>query len=93
MVAGLDLGGADRLVQRRVRQPFRNLTEAGQVLGAAVALGERDVGVKSAYFEIRGRLRLEQRVQEELTLVERQADLRVVAIGRQRLNGESPVTR
>ena len=93
VVAGLDLGGADRLVQRRARQPFRNLTEAGQVLGAAVPLGERDVGVKSAYFEIRGRLRLEQRVQEELTLVERQPDLRVVAIGRQRLNGLSPVTR
>ena len=91
VVAGLDLGGADRLVQSRTRQPFRNLGEAGQVLGAAVPLGERDVGVKSAYFEIRGRLRLEQRVQEVLTLVERQPDLRVVAIARQRLTGLSPV--
>lgn len=91
VVAGLDLGGADRLVQSRARQPFRNLTEAGQVLGAAVPLSERDVGVKSAYFEIRGRLRLEQRVQEELTLVERQPDLRVVTISRQRLAGLSPV--
>jgi len=61
------------------------------VLGAAVPLSERDVGVKSAYFEIRGRLRLEQRVQEELTLVERQPDLRVVTISRQRLAGLSPV--
>lgn len=91
VVAGLDLGGADRLVQRRTRQPFRNLTEAGQVLGPGVPLGEREVGVKSAYFEIRGRLRLEQRVQEELTLVERQSDLRVVTISRQRLTGLSPL--
>ena len=91
VVAGLDLGGADRLVQSRTRQPFRNLAEAGQALGAAVPLSERDVGVKSAYFEIRGRLRLEQRAQEELTLVERQPDLRVVAISRQRLTGLSPV--
>ena len=91
VVAGLDLGGADRLVQSRARQPFRNLGEASQVLGAAVPLGERDVGVKSAYFEIRGRLRLEQRVQDVMTLVERQPDLRVVAIARQRLTGLSPV--
>ena len=78
-------------MQRRTRQPFRNLTEAGQVLGPGVPLGEREVGVKSAYFEIRGRLRLEQRVQEELTLVERQPDLRVVTISRQRLTGLSPL--
>ena len=91
VVAGLDLGGADRLVQSRARQPFRNLGEASQVLGPAVPLNERDVGVKSAYFEIRGRLRLEQRVQDVMTLVERHPDLRVVAIARQRLTGLSPV--
>lgn len=90
VMAGLDLGGADRLVQSRSRQPFRTLAEAGQVLGAAVPLIERDVDVKSAYFEIRGRLRLDQRAQEVMTLVERQPDLRVVAIGRQRLIALSP---
>ena len=91
VVAGLDLGGADRLVQSRTRQPFRNLAEASQVLGPAVPLVERDVGVKSAFFEIRGRLRLDQRVQEELTLVERQTNLRVLTISRQRQFGLSPV--
>jgi general secretion pathway protein K len=90
VVAGLDLGGADRLVQSRSRQAFRSIAEASQVLGATVPLAERDVGVKSAYFEILGRLRLEQRVQEELTLVMRQPDMRVVAISRQRLTGLSP---
>ena len=87
VIAGLDLGGADRLVQQRARQPFRNLGEAGNVLGAAVPLVPRDVDVKSSFFEIRGRLRLEQRGQEELTLVERQPDLRIVAIDRQRIVG------
>lgn len=91
VVAGLDLGGADRLVQSRTRQPFRNLAEASQVLGPAVPLVERDVGVKSAFFEIHGRLRLDQRVQEELTLVERQTNLRVLTISRQRQFGLSPV--
>jgi general secretion pathway protein K len=85
VIDGLDLGGADRLVQARVRDPFRTLAEATKVLGPAVPLGERDVDVKSSYFEVRGRLRLDQRVLEEQTLVERQADRRVVAISRQRL--------
>jgi general secretion pathway protein K len=87
VIAGLDLGGADRLVQQRARQPLRNLGEAGNVLGAAVPLVPQDVDVKSSFFEIRGRLRLDQRVQEEMTLVERQSDLRVVAIDRQRSSG------
>jgi general secretion pathway protein K len=87
VIAGLDLGGADRLLQARVRQPFRNVGDAGQVLGAAVPLIERDLTVKSSYFEVLGRLRLDQRVLEEQTLVERQGDLRVVALSRQRLAG------
>jgi len=85
VVPGLDLGGADRLVQARVRQPFRTLAEASQVLGAAVPLEGGAVDVKSAYFEVRGRLRLADRVLQEQTLVERRPDLHVVAIQRQRV--------
>ena len=59
------------------------------MLGAAVPLEGGAVDVKSAYFEVRGRLRLADRVLEEQTLVERQADLRVVAIQRQRVAGLS----
>jgi general secretion pathway protein K len=83
VVDGLDLGSADRLVQARVRNPLRNLADATAIVGAGPRLVERDVDVKSAYFEVRGRLRLENRVLESRTLVERRSGLQVVAIQRQ----------
>jgi len=84
VVAGLDLGGADRLVAARARRAFRSLADATEVLGRGVTLGERDVDVKSAFFEVRGQLRLDKRVLEEQTLVERRSGLEVVAIQRLR---------
>jgi general secretion pathway protein K len=90
VIAGLDLGGADRLVQARQRQPFRSLADATAVLGRNVTLGTRDVDVKSSFFEVSGRLRLEQRVLRETTLVERRSGLQVVAIQHQRQAGLSP---
>ena len=93
VIAKLDLGGADRLVQHRQRQPLRNLAEATQVLGAGVTLEPGDVDVKSSYFEVRGRLRLEQRVLSELTLVKRTTGNEVVAVQRQRQAALSPPLR
>ena len=90
VITGLDLGGADRLVQARQRQPFRSLADATAVLGRNVTLEARDVGVKSAFFEVSGRLRLAQRVLSETTLVERRGSLEVVAIQHQRQAGLSP---
>ena len=83
VVPGLDLGSADRLVQARVRTPLRSLADATPIIGAGPKLVERDVDVKSAYFEVRGRLRLENRVLEIRSLVERRSGLQVVAIQRQ----------
>ncbi len=93
VINGLDLGGADRLLQARQRQPFRNLAEAGEVLGKGVTLEPRDVDVKSAYFEVQGRLRLDQRRLSESTLIERRNGLQVVAIQRLRPVWVSPATR
>lgn len=93
VINGLDLGGADRLVQARQRQPFRSLAEAGEVLGKGVTLEPRDVDVKSAFFEVQGRLRLDQRRLSESTLIERRNGLDVVAIQRLRPTWVSPVTR
>ena len=93
VINGLDLGGADRLLQARQRQPFRNLAEAGEVLGKGVTLEPRDVDVKSAYFEVQGRLRLDQRRLSESTLIERRNGLEVVAIQRLRPVWVSPATR
>ncbi len=89
VIAGLDLGSADRLVQSRQRQPFKTLADAGAVLGRATTLDAKEVDVKSAYFEVSGRLRLDQRVLSETTLVERRGGLEVVAIQRQRQAGLS----
>jgi general secretion pathway protein K len=83
-VTGSDLGMANRLVQRRVRSPFNTLDEALALLPSRSIkeLGGK-VGVSSDFFEVRGRLRLEDQVQEEVALMERR-DAAVIAIWRTR---------
>jgi len=88
----LDLGGADRLVQHRQRQPLRSLADATAVLGQGVVLVPADVDVRSNYFEVSGRLRLEHRVLNESTLVRRK-DNEVQAVQRQRQAAVSPLAR
>ncbi len=83
VVPGLDLGSADRLVQARVRTPLRSLADAVAIVGNGPKLQERDVDIKSGYFEVRGQLRLENRVLESRSLVERRSGLQVLAIQRQ----------
>ena len=87
VIEGIDLGGADRLVQARTRKPLRIVQDARDLLGQGVVLGERDGDVKSSYFEVYGRLRLEQRLMDTVSLVERRGGLEVVAIQRRRQAG------
>ena len=70
VVDGLDLGRAARLVQVRQRSPFKSLDELGNVLGAGNWRFER-LAVGSDFFEVRGRLRLEENVIEQRHLVQR----------------------
>lgn len=84
-VEGLDVGAAERLVQQRQRAPFKTLAEAQAALPANVTLESTRVGVLSNFFEVRGRLRLGDRVLEELSLVERRG-LDIVPLQRQRLS-------
>jgi general secretion pathway protein K len=93
VVPGLDLGSADRLVQSRVRTPLRSLADAVAIVGAGPKLQERDVDVKSSYFEVRGQLRLENRVLESRSLVERRSGLQVLAIQRQQQASLLPAVR
>ena len=79
----LDLGGAERLVEARQRNPFDVLEKAQPLLGGSIVLDARRVSVGSSFFELRGRLRLVDRVLEERSLVERQG-LLVVPLQRQR---------
>lgn len=71
VIKGLDLATAERLVQLRQRDPFKTL---GAVEAQIPGLGKLDgqqVSVLSSYFEVRGRLRLDDRVLEQRSLVER----------------------
>ncbi|NCT96860.1 MAG: type II secretion system minor pseudopilin GspK [Comamonadaceae bacterium] len=77
---GLDLAMARRLVSARERTPFRSIAEAQRLLpqGPAV-LSDQYHGVRSSFFEVRGRLRLDDTIIEERSLVMRQAlDARIV---------------
>ncbi len=79
----LDLGGAERLVQARQRSPFETLEKAQPQLASGIVLDSRSVGVNSSFFELRGRLRLGDKVLEERSLVERRG-LDIVPLQRQR---------
>jgi len=83
VVEGLDLGSADRLVAARQRRALQNLGDAAAIVGAGPKLNDRDVDVKSAFFEVRGRLRLESRVLESRSLLERRGNRELVVVWRQ----------
>ncbi|HOB93065.1 MAG TPA: type II secretion system minor pseudopilin GspK [Aquabacterium sp.] len=83
VVEGLDLGSADRLVAARQRRALQNLGDATAIVGAGPKLNDRDVDVKSAFFEVRGRLRLESRVLESRSLLERRGNRELVVVWRQ----------
>jgi len=89
-VLGIDRGTAERLVQVRQRTPFDTLEKARALLGPDFPIEKRGVGVASAFFEVSGRLRLDERVVEERSLVERVGD-QVVTHFRQRENSHTGV--
>ena len=70
-VDGLDLGTAERLVQTRQRQPFKTLQDAKALMPATLDVKPERANVSSSFFFVRGRLRLEDRVLEQSSLVER----------------------
>jgi general secretion pathway protein K len=70
-IDGLDLGTAERLVQMRSRRPFATLEAVKAELPEGSAVEAARLSVGSTYFEVAGRLRLEERVLEERSLLER----------------------
>lgn len=85
----LDLGTAERLVQQRQRQPFESLETVRAQLPPNTPLDAARVSVTSRWFVIAGRLRLDERVLEERSLVERR-DADVVVRRRERINLSEP---
>jgi general secretion pathway protein K len=69
-IQGLDISGAERLVQVRQRSPFRSMQDiSGQVPG--LTLNQAQIDFKSNFFVVRGRLRVGDAVLEQRSLVER----------------------
>lgn len=84
VIEGLDLASADRLIQARQRNPFRNVAELDALLPQGVSAATERVSVTSFFFEVRGRLRLQDRSVEERALVERR-NLDIVTLRRDRV--------
>lgn len=72
-VPGLGLADAQRLVAERDRSHFRTVADASKLVGGGLdsAFSDGQVGVASRFFEVRGRLRLDQILIEERSVVQR----------------------
>ena len=73
VIEGIDLGSADRLVLARQRGPFKTADDAKNQLPDSVKLDPARVTVNSTFFEVHGRLRLDERVLEESSLVHKRS--------------------
>ena len=82
-VDGLDLGAAQRLLLARQKRPFEKLDDVKAQLAPDTVLDSNRVSVGTAYFLVSGRLRLEDRVLEERSLLVRR-DSRVDVLRRER---------
>ena len=72
-IAGLDMAQAQQLASSRQTTPFRALADAGKVVTAVAAeLNDQQHSVTSQYFEVQGRLRIDQTVVEERSVVQRE---------------------
>jgi general secretion pathway protein K len=73
-IDGIDLATAERLVQTRNRAPFETVEAVKNALGGSITLDATRIGVSSNWFEVAGRLRLEERVVEERSLLQREGE-------------------
>lgn len=82
---GLDEAGAQRLLRQRELRPFDSIDQARQVLGVDSPVRFDGSGVASAFFVVQGRMRLDARVVEERSLVQR-VGREVIVLQRERVN-------
>ena len=83
-IKGLDLATAERLLQTRQRAPFKDLDKLKEQL-PGLDLTDARLAVTSSYFEVRGRIRLGERVLVERSLVHRQPNGQVDVLRRERV--------
>lgn len=98
VIQGNDHATAERLLQVRQRTPFEDLTKFwAQVPALAPQAGattpQAKLSVNSAFFEVRGRLRLSDRVLEESSLVQRVQGRQVDVLRRERVASREDTPR
>ena len=86
---GVALADANNLVEGRQRGALKSLEEARKLLPPTLVLAEGQAAVSSQFFEVRGELRMEDRVMQELSLVKRD-NQGVVTVRRERINLNDP---
>jgi general secretion pathway protein K len=72
VIENISLADAQRLVAERERQPFRVAEDVKAHLPPGASFEKSAVSVGSSYFEVRGRLRIDDVVIEERSIVQRQ---------------------
>lgn len=85
VVNGLDPASADRLIRARQTESFQRIDQAQKLLGG-LTLDPLRVDTKSSFFEVWGRMRLEQRVLDERAIVERRPGREIVPIYLERVS-------
>lgn len=68
-IEGLDMAGAQQLVQAREARHFRNEEDARKLLSGSARMDTTTHTVSSSYYEVLGRLRLGSTVVQERSLV------------------------
>jgi general secretion pathway protein K len=84
-IEGIDLGTAQRIVETRQRTPFKSAPELTQLLPSGSTFDDRLQSFQTRYFVVRGRLRLDERVLEEESIVFRNGQ-NVTPIHRERVS-------
>jgi general secretion pathway protein K len=76
---GISMADAQRLVAERQRQYFRSIADVQALLPAGATFADNSVGMNSRFFEVRGRLRIDNVVIEERSIVQRDGlEIRIV---------------
>ena len=70
-----DLADAQRLVSARQKTHFKNVSDASKLLGSSDSLSTVNFSIGTRFFEVRGRLRLDQTTVEERSLLQRDGGL------------------
>ena len=85
VIKGNDVATSERLLQVRQRTPFKTVAEL-QAQAPSLDLTNAKLDVRSSFFEVRGRLRLADRILEERSLVQRIANGQSRILERQRIS-------